>query len=112
MLPGSQSVRSLKRLVGSLALVLTPEGEMTPQMRQMMIALGKENGMPGPKVVFEINPRHQLVKGLAKLHKSDPDTAGLITEQILDNALLSGGLLDELQRIIQRTQKLMEKLAS
>jgi len=106
------SVRPGKRLVGSPALVLTPEGEMTPQMRQMMKALGKESGMPGPKVIFEINPRHQLVKGLAKLQKSDPDTAGLITEQILDNALLSAGLLDEPQRIIQRTQKLMEKLAS
>jgi TNF receptor-associated protein 1 len=105
------SVRPGKRLVGSPALVLTPEGEMTPQMRQMMKALGKESGMPGPKVIFEINPRHQLVKGLAKLQKSDPDTAGLITEQILDNALLSAGLLDEPQRIIQRTQKLMEKLA-
>ena len=30
------SVRPGKRLVGSPALVLTPEGEMTPQMRQMM----------------------------------------------------------------------------
>lgn len=106
------SVRAGKRLVGSPALVLTPEGEMTPQMRQMMKAMGKDGGMPGPKVIFEINPRHQLVRGLSKLHKSDPDTAGLITEQILDNALLSAGLLDEPQRIIQRTQKLMEKLAS
>jgi molecular chaperone HtpG len=84
---------------------------MTPQMRQMMKALGKDGGMPGPKVVFEINPRHNLVKGLSKLHQSDPETAGLISEQILDNALLSAGLLDEPQRIIERTQKLMEKLA-
>jgi hypothetical protein len=30
---------------------------------------------------------------------------------LLDNALLSAGLLDEPQRIIERTQKLMEKLA-
>ncbi len=106
------TVRAGKRLVGSPALVLTPEGEMNAQMRQMMKALGKEAGLGGPKVIFEINPRHQLVRGLSKLHKSDPDTAGLITEQILDNALLSAGLLDEPQRIIQRTQKLMEKLAS
>ncbi|MCB1076849.1 MAG: molecular chaperone HtpG [Verrucomicrobiae bacterium] len=106
-----ETVRPGKRLVGSPALVLTPDGEMTPQMRQMMKALGKDGGMPGPKVVFEINPRHNLVKGLSKLHQSDPDTAGLITEQILDNALLSAGLLDEPQRIIDRTQKLMEKLA-
>lgn len=107
-----ETVRAGKRLVGSPALVLTPDGEMTPQMRQMMKALGKDGGMPGPKVVFEINPRHNLVKGLSKLHQSDPDTAGLITEQILDNALLSAGLLDEPQRIIERTQKLMEKLAA
>ena len=106
------TVRPGKRLVGSPALVLTPEGEMTPQMRQMMKALGKDGAMPGPKVVFEINPRHNLVKGLSKLHQSDPETAGLISEQILDNALLSAGLLDEPQRIIERTQKLMEKLAS
>ena len=105
------TVRAGKRLVGSPALVLTPEGEMTPQMRQMMKALGKDGAMPGPKVVFEINPRHNLVKGLSKLHQSDPETAGLISEQILDNALLSAGLLDEPQRIIERTQKLMEKLA-
>jgi TNF receptor-associated protein 1 len=63
-----------------------PEGEMTPQMRQMMKALGKDGDMPGPKVIFEINPRHNLVKGLSKLHQSDPETAGLISEQILDNA--------------------------
>lgn len=107
-----ETVRPGKRLVGSPALVLTPDGEMTPQMRQMMKALGKDGGMPGPKVVFEINPRHNLVKGLSKLHQTDPDTAGLITEQILDNALLSAGLLDEPQRIIERTQKLMEKLAA
>lgn len=107
-----ETVRPGKRLLGSPALVLTPEGEMTPQMRQMMKALGKDGGLGGPKVIFEVNPRHQLVRGLSKLHKSDPETAGLISEQILDNALLSAGLLDEPQRIIQRTQKLMEKLAS
>lgn len=107
-----ETVRTGKRLVGSPALVLTPEGEMSPQIRQMMKAMGKDNDMPGSKVIFEINPRHSLVKGLSKLHQSDPETAGLISEQILDNALLSAGLLDEPQRIIERTQKLMEKLAS
>jgi HSP90 family molecular chaperone len=40
------TVRTGKRLVGSPALVLTPEGEMTPQMRQMMKALGKDGACP------------------------------------------------------------------
>ena len=55
---------------------------------------------------------HQLVRNLSALREKDPETAGLITEQILDNALLSAGLLDEPQRIIERTQKLMEKLSA
>jgi len=107
-----ETVRTGKRLVGSPALVLTPEGEMSPQIRQMMKAMGKDGEMPGSKVIFEINPRHQLVRNLATLREKDPETAGLITEQILDNALLSAGLLDEPQRIIERTQKLMEKLSA
>ncbi len=107
-----ETVRTGKRLVGSPALVLTPEGEMSPQIRQMMKAMGKDGDMPGSKVIFEINPRHQLVRNLSALHLKDPETAGLITEQILDNALLSAGLLDEPQRIIERTQKLMEKLSA
>ena len=82
------------------------------QMRQMMKAMGKDGEMPGSKVIFEINPRHPLVRNLSGLRAKDPETAGLITEQILDNALLSAGLLDEPQRIIERTQKLMEKLSA
>ena len=107
-----ETVRTGKRLVGSPALVLTPEGEMSPQIRQMMKAMGKDGDMPGSKVIFEINPRNQLVRNLSALRVKDPETAGLITEQILDNALLSAGLLDEPQRIIERTQKLMEKLSA
>lgn len=39
----------------------------SPQIRQMMKALGKDGSMPGNKVIFEINPRHHLVK----LHQTD-----------------------------------------
>ncbi len=104
-----EQVRAGKRLVNSPALALTPFGEMTPQMRQMMRAMNKDE-MDAPKVILEVNPRHEIVRKLAALSKTDADSAGLIAEQVLDNALLSAGLLDDPQRIVVRTQKIMEKM--
>ena len=104
-----ESVKPGKRLVNSPALVLTPEGEMNPQMRQMMRALQKDEVEP-PKVIMEINPRHEFIRRLSAIRESDAEAAGLVAEQMLDNALLAAGLLDDPQTLIGRTQKLMERL--
>jgi TNF receptor-associated protein 1 len=106
---GVEEVRSGKRLVNSPALAITPDGEMTPQMRQMMRAM-KPDEVEAPKVILEINPRHEIVKKLSALSTSDAEGAKLVAEQILDNALLSAGLLDDPQRIVARTEKIMERL--
>lgn len=106
---GVEEVRAGKRLVGSPALAITPEGEMTPQMRQMMRAL-KPDEVAAPKVILEINPRHELIRKLAGLSESDAETARLVGAQVLDNALLSAGLLDDPQRIVARTEQIMARL--
>ena len=105
------SVRAGKRLIGSPALVLNPEGQMTPQMRQMLRALQKDE-VDAPKIILEINPRHDIVRKLATVSQDDPDTATLIAEQLLDNALLSAGLLDDPQTVVTRTQQIMTRLLS
>jgi len=109
---GVETVRPGKRLLSSPALVLTPEGEMTPQLRQMMRAMNKDGDLPIAKVILEINPRHPIIRRLAeaKTDAAQGETAQLIAEQVLDNALLSAGLLEDPQRIVARTQKLMETL--
>lgn len=107
---GVEEVRASKRLVNAPALAITPEGEMTPQMRQMMKAM-KPDEVTAPKVILEINPRHALVKKLNHLRSSDADLATLLSEQILDNALLSAGLLDDPQRVVARTEKIMARIA-
>ncbi len=109
---GVETVRPGKRLLSSPALVLTPDGEMTPQLRQMMRAMNKDGELPASKVILEINPRHPIIRRLAeaKTDAAQGETAQLIAEQVLDNALLSAGLLDDPQRIVARTQKLMETL--
>ncbi len=106
---GVEEVRTGKRLVGSPALAITPEGELTPQMRQMMRAL-KPDEVTAPKVILEINPRHELIRKLAGLSESDAETAQLVGAQVLDNALLSAGLLDDPQRIVARTEQIMARL--
>ena len=111
---GVESVRPGKRLLSSPALVLTPDGEMTPQLRQMMRAMNKDGALPTANVILEINPRHPIIRQLAeaKANPAQSETAQLIAEQVLDNALLSAGLLEDPQRIVARTQKLMESLLS
>lgn len=104
-----ESVQPGKRLVGSPALVLTPEGELNPQMRQMMRALKKDE-VDAPKVILQINPRHSLIQRLAAIRDTDADAASLVAEQLLDNALLAAGLLDDPQLLVARTQRLMERL--
>lgn len=107
---GVEEVRAGKRLVSAPALAITPEGEMTPQLRQMMKAL-KPSEVEAPKVILEINPRHELVKKVNHLRQIDADLAKLLSEQILDNALLSAGLLDDPQRVVTRTEKIMARIA-
>lgn len=105
------SVRVGKRLVNSPALALTPMGEMTPQMRQMLRAMNKDE-VDAVKVILEINPRHEIVRKLAAQRETNPDAAQLIASQVLDNALLSAGLLDDPQRMVARTQEIMQALLS
>ncbi|HCN29539.1 MAG TPA: molecular chaperone HtpG [Verrucomicrobiales bacterium] len=106
---GVEEVRAGKRLVSSPALAITPEGEMPPQMRQMMRAM-KPDEVEAPKVILEVNPRHEIIKKLAALSASDAGAAKLVGEQVLDNALLSAGLLDDPQRIVARTEKIMARM--
>jgi molecular chaperone HtpG len=103
--------RTGTRLITSPAAAMLPEHEMSPQMRQMMKAMRQDGGMDQPTVILEINPRSSLVKALAAHKNSDPDTAALIAEHLLDTSLLSAGLVDDPQVLVARSQRLMEALA-
>jgi len=101
-------VRISKRLVDSPVAALQPANAMTPQMRQMMQAMGQE--MPGNQPVeFEINPRHDLVKQLATTAESDSDLAKMVAEQLYDNAMLSAGLLEDSKDMVSRLNTLLAK---
>jgi TNF receptor-associated protein 1 len=103
-----REVRSGKRLVSSPAMAVLPDGEMSPQLRQMMKAMKKDE-LGDAEVILEINPAHAIVRKLASVSTTKPELAGLLSQQLLDNALLSAGLLDDPQAMIGRMHQIMEK---
>ncbi|MEM0970820.1 MAG: hypothetical protein AAGJ31_15805, partial [Verrucomicrobiota bacterium] len=51
--------------------------------------------------------RHGLIKELSAAHASRPDAAKLIAFQILDQALLSAGLLEKKTDLVDRGYQIM-----
>ncbi len=102
------SVASGKRLVDSPIIALVPTDGMSPQMRQMMKAMD-ENFKDEIKVELEINPRHPLVKKLSEAKDANPELAKLVALQLLDNALIAAGLLEDARDTVKRMNTLMEK---
>ncbi|MCW1914185.1 molecular chaperone HtpG [Luteolibacter sp. GHJ8] len=102
------AVSAGKRLVDSPVIALVPADGMTAQMRRMMKAMD-ENFQDEVKVELEINPRHPLVKKLSETQETNPDLAAMVASQMLDNALIGAGLLDDARDLVKRMNTLMEK---
>ncbi len=102
------TIASGKRLVESPIIALVPNDGMSPQMRQMMKAMD-ENFKDEIKVELEINPRHPLIRKLFEARASNPDLAKLVALQLLDNALIAAGLLEDARDTVTRMNTLMEK---
>jgi TNF receptor-associated protein 1 len=102
------AVAAGKRLVDSPVIALVPQDGMTAQMRRMMKAMD-ENFKDEVKVELEINPRHPLVKKLAETQEKNPELAKMVASQMLDNALIAAGLLDDARDLVKRMNALMEK---
>ena len=62
---------------------------------------------PPAKVILEINPRHDLIHKLSAASKTQPETATLVARQMLDNALISAGLMEDPREMVQRMYALM-----
>ncbi len=103
-------VKASDRLVDSPALALNADKFMSPHMRRMMKAMNKEGAESPLRVNLEINPRHALIARLATTRASSPEKAALVAEQILDNALISAGLLEDPTKMVSRLYKLLAEV--
>lgn len=99
----AKEVRVSSRLVDSPACLVVGDGELTPQMAQMLKAMGQP--VPDVKPILEINPTHPLIERLEA--SSDFDD---LAQVVFDQALLAdGGQLDDPAGYLKRINKLLLK---
>jgi molecular chaperone HtpG len=101
-----KDVKISERLVDSPAMALTPDA-MSSQMRRMMQQMGQP-GMP-TEVLFEINPRHALMKNLNTQRETNSDLAKLIALQAFDNSMVAAGLLEDPKDMVSRMYDILSQ---
>lgn len=101
-------VKAGSRLFDSPVVALNTDKFLSPAMRRLMRAMKQGEPEPTPRVDLEFNPRHPLVRNLHALRTTDPERAQLVAEQLLDNALLAAGLVDEPRLIVGRLNRILE----
>ncbi len=97
----TQEVRVTTRLVDSPACLVTPEGQLSPQLLRML----KDAGQPVPdsKPILEINPSHPLVQKLQGSTQFD-DLANVIFDQAV---IAEGGLPEDPAEYVKRINSLL-----
>ena len=102
-------VRISQRLVESPAVVVDSDKFMTAGMRRMMKAL-KQGEPPAAKYDFEINPAHPVIARLDTVRQKDAGLAASVAAQLLDNARVAAGLLEDPRAMLTRMNSLLEKV--
>jgi molecular chaperone HtpG len=104
-------VRVSKRLAASPVIAVDSDGFMTATMRRTLKAMNRDQkDQPASSPDLEINPRHPLVSRLEGMRHKDPDLAAQAAAQILDNARMAAGLVEDPRPMIQRMNQLLERV--
>jgi len=103
-------VRSSKRLTNSPAMLVNPNAAFTTGMQRIMQAASQQSlGASG--MILEINPSHRILERLNSLRAAGkPDElAKVVTDQLLDNAMISAGLTVDQRQLVERSTQLLER---
>ncbi len=103
-----------ERLIDSPVCVVGGDAMGGPSARRVMKLMQGAEGvnLPPAAVKLQLNPRHAIVRGLATLREANEDTASLVANQLLDNALASADLLEDPREMIARNFQALEKLTA
>lgn len=99
----AKDVKVSTRLVDSPACLVVGEGELSPQMIQMLKQMGQS--VPDIKPTLEVNPNHPLIQKLESSEQFD-DLAQVIFDQAL---LADGGQLEDPSAYLKRVNDLLMK---
>ncbi len=98
-------VRASNRLTQSVARLAEADANTNPDLQRVYKYLGQEYEVP--KKVLELNPSHNILKGMLKL-EADSELQTAIIEQIFDSALLVEGIHPDPSSIAPRVQQIIE----
>jgi TNF receptor-associated protein 1 len=105
------AVRASKRLVTSPAVVVDADRMITAGMRRVLKAVQKDKAaVPDATLDLEINPRHAVIVRLDAMRRTDEALAATVAEQVLDNARVAAGLLDDPRTMLGRLNTLLERV--
>jgi molecular chaperone HtpG len=105
-----KEVRVSARLTASAACLVADAQDMTPQLEQMMKAMGQE--MPPVKRILEVNPDHPIMAKLQEVYEKDsasPDLDNYASLLYGQAVLAEGGQLPDPGRFSKLVSDLMVK---
>merc|ERR1719233_1556 len=71
---------------------------MSQSVRFYLRSLGEKQTTPAQRM--QLNPSHPIVKGLHGIHKSNPDKARVVATQMVNNAFVAAGLIDDAREML------------
>ena len=107
----AEEVRQTAVLTGSPCRLVTPGGGLSPQLQSVLRASDKS--FKPPKRIFEVNPRHPLVRRLADLsvNEGNGEFIKQCGRQLFDNALLLSGTVPDPAELAARSERFMADAA-
>lgn len=104
-------VKATARLSDTPAIIADHEAA---QMRRIYKMAGQAQAGPPPKYNFHFNPKHEIVRKVYTLSTStnseNVETAGLLIDQLFDNAVIAAGLLDDPRTLVGRLNSIMARM--
>ncbi|MCX6902555.1 MAG: molecular chaperone HtpG, partial [Verrucomicrobia bacterium] len=80
-------------------------------LRRLLKSMHREGETGGAgKQDLEINPHHALIARLERMRQTEAALAAKVAEQLLDNALVSAGLLEDPRAMVKRMNELLEQV--
>jgi molecular chaperone HtpG len=101
-------VSTSDRVSSAPAIALQGEGDISPEIKAYLRAMGQEIPETHPEIAF--NPHNPIVMKLAELRSKDEALATLLADQLINTALLRAGMLDDPAKLADNSQALLEKL--
>lgn len=104
-------VRASQRLVDSPAVIVDSDKNITSSMRRILKAMHKDQDTgAGGRQDLEMNPRHPIIVRLQIMRQQDPALAAKVAEQVLDNARVAAGILEDPRTMLKRLNELLEQV--